>query len=92
MVFALSVFAKKEAKMKKFLFVIFVLMTTNCWANMDMQCLNNCTAHGYMYDFCEKSCSYPDQVVRIKSLDMKCQQDCLNNGYMYDYCESKCSY
>jgi hypothetical protein len=65
----------------------------------DYQCVNDCTAKGYMYNLCQQQCSYDSspQVYtprnnQIKQTDYQCVNDCTQKGYQYTFCQSRCSY
>lgn len=58
----------------------------------DYKCMNDCTAAGYMYSFCQDKCSYEDDYRRPKQTDYKCMNDCTSAGYQYSYCRDRCSY
>lgn len=92
--------------MLKVMFVLFVLVIASAaHAGTDYQCVNDCTAKGYMYNYCTSRCSYdnnpyqqqqqpsnPYQVTPIPQTDFKCLNDCTNKGYMYSLCKERCSY
>lgn len=81
--------------MKNIILVCFMLITTNAFAMTDYQCVNDCTAQGYLYTYCTKKCSYNDgsnNLYKQKQVDYKCVNDCTRQGYQYQYCTNICSY
>jgi hypothetical protein len=88
-----------------FVLLVFVLVGVT-YASTDYTCLNDCTAKGYMYNYCQQRCSYDDnpyqqqqqqqsnpyQVKPIPQVDYTCLNNCTQKGYMYNYCKQQCSY
>lgn len=79
--------------MRNIIVLLFLLLTNNAFALTDYQCVNDCTARGYMYNYCTEKCSYGDrEPFKIKQTDYKCVNDCTRQGYQYQYCTNICSY
>jgi hypothetical protein len=64
-------------------------------------CLSNCTQRGYLSQYCQSACSYPDATTMLSTAqpvyqpngtDYTCVSNCTASGYLYQYCHSACSY
>ena len=67
-------------------------------AATDYRCLGDCTAKGYLYNYCRQACSYQTQQPSLlppvfpRGTDYRCMSDCTAKGYLYNYCKQACSY
>ena len=89
--------------MPKVMFIIlFLVIASVSYAGTDYQCVNNCTAKGYLYQYCTSQCSYNDSSPRqsqdpytitpVPRTDYQCVSDCTAKGYLYQLCKERCSY
>lgn len=86
--------------MNKYLLMIALLLPGIVNAQTDYQCVNDCTAKGYQYGYCNSKCSFndqpqvyqPAQIQTIKQIDYACVNDCTKKGYQYQFCTSRCSF
>jgi hypothetical protein len=96
---------KPETHMKHIGALLFAIaiLATPAIAGTDYTCVSDCTAKGYMYNYCTSRCSYDDNSRgsswgeesrprrQQPQTDYSCMSDCTSR-YMYDYCKQKCSY
>lgn len=78
---------------------LFVLLGINtAAAGTDFACVSDCTARGYLYQYCVANCSYADALpmpapaFQPHGTDFGCVNACTNRGYLYEYCAQACSY
>lgn len=72
--------------------LIFSIITSQVFAAIDFQCMNECARQGSMYGFCQSRCSYNATIQMNKRVDYTCLNSCTRKGYMYSYCQQSCSY
>jgi hypothetical protein len=59
---------------------------------LDLDCANRCTAHGYDTEFCGKVCWLPDPTIAAQAvpIDWICMTDCLDRGGKFTDCKLRC--
>jgi|APLak6261659701_1056019.scaffolds.fasta_scaffold86592_2 hypothetical protein len=59
---------------------------------LDVDCSNSCTAHGYDAEFCGQACWIPDpeMVAKGEGLDWKCLTSCRDRGGKLSDCLPRC--
>jgi hypothetical protein len=102
---------RRKADMKRIyflvMFIAFVYIlpsfveAIDVWKQRDWQCYNDCIDLGYSRSYCDRACSYINELdwfkyktknwIKIK-VDRQCYNDCLDLGYKRSYCEQACSY
>ena len=84
--------------MKRLITLTLLIAATSVFAATDYQCVNDCTAKGYMYNLCTDRCSFDESYKSnsnnnaIKQTDYQCVNDCTAKGYQYNYCSNICSF
>lgn len=89
--------------MKNLMFsAILALLATPAMALTDYQCVNDCTAKGYLYGLCVDRCTVQQAPIQqqqaiqasppIQRTDYQCLNRCTQAGYQYGLCKAKCSY
>jgi hypothetical protein len=75
---------------------VLPFVSTSSPAVTDYQCLNDCTAAGYMYQLCQSRCSYEPSPnygePSSNRTDYQCLNDCTAKGHQYAYCKQACAY
>jgi hypothetical protein len=80
--------------MNKYVFLFLSLVSSaSAYESVDYTCLNNCTASGSMYSFCQSKCTYEAMPApKIRNIDYNCLNQCTAKGMMYNFCQERCSY
>ena len=66
--------------MKSIVLSITLLCASSVYAATDYKCLNDCTGHGYMYNYCLSQCSYNNPFTQQQTQPQPLDFGAINNA------------